>query len=951
MIHKPEADCGIHLFGLRKRVRFAAAICLLFFLFLQMDANRTQAHPIEYELHTLTLADQNGNAIPDFQFSTNTRTYDIDVSGSVTRLTIAAEAENEHSVSIYPSNPVPLLWGSNRITIGVGEGDTPYTLTVHRGAKSPDLHLEEHFAEFEMSQNISTVKPTEDGGLIALGTRYGTSQLYKMNGQGEVTAKSTLLNIKLNDVLEIKKNRYLVVGTRADTPGGTHRPFVAVYEAIPGAGPAGFFQPLTALSPGLGDEKSDPVSIVRMESADEYIIAVNRNINSAWAIQLYRLKINADPVLQILSQTTISGADSYFANKIVKVGGSDHYLVVGYARDRVTQANHGLLAKVHYNADADTLSPVNDFGTDGLVKSGLAPMAYVSAAQAGEDRYVILGTRESFPPHVGNAELHVVKEDGSYADEARLLPDLWVPNGNGALAAAPDGGFVVGGIAISSGNPDVHKGYVYKFGTSLEEHWKQTMGGPGHIIGVSALLPLVNGDIWVSGGFFKNWGDLHRKGYIANVLGPAALNRIEPADLTYVAANESGAGQGYLDDTHLTWNVPGNVNRIQGTVDRKPGQTVRVNGKLLPENEPFHIFLPEVNNTAKIEVTAADQLTKKLYTLDIIKTLPYQATVTGVTYNGTPLIPYEHLQTFYMPVTSSVYQANLDVVLSDPSATFDLFPSEGVTRDMNRIHIDSLPYGQQYSLALTVHSVEHIPSRWTIRIGPPSNDAELKHLYAQSPSAVVERAPDRFIVTVPNEMSHVTLDPIISDYASIVQVTGARFDPTTQSIEVSFLQEGSNPVTVVVQAQSGMTQTFGIDVIRDQRREVGAIVPSLQPAGNMWFEVTLSTLPADAAIYYTVDGTDPTLSSALYDPENKPRLFPGQTLKAIGVKWGLRNSPVLVLTGPDLEYPGLRDISDILSKINDRADVYGGGFGTRDVEYWLSKIKPVKVVPVPPPAG
>ncbi len=172
MIHKPEADCGLHLFG-RKRVRFAAAICLLFFLFLQMDANRTQAHPIEYELHTLTLADQNGNAIPDFQFSPNTRTYDIDVSGSVTRLTIAAEAENEHSVSIYPSNPVPLLWGSNRITIGVGEGDTPYTLTVHRGAKSPDLHLEEHFAEFEMSQNISTVKPTEDGGLIALGTVMG----------------------------------------------------------------------------------------------------------------------------------------------------------------------------------------------------------------------------------------------------------------------------------------------------------------------------------------------------------------------------------------------------------------------------------------------------------------------------------------------------------------------------------------------------------------------------------------------------------------------------------------------------------------------------------------------------------------------------------------------------------------------------------------------------------
>lgn len=257
---------------------------------------------------------------------------------------------------------------------------------------------------------------------------------------------------------------------------------------------------------------------------------------------------------------------------------------------------------------------------------------------------------------------------------------------------------------------------------------------------------------------------------------------------------------------------------------------------------------------------------KKLYTLDITKSLPNQATVTGVTYNGTSLIPYERLQTFYMPVTSSVYQADLNVILSDPLATFDISQPEGVTRDLNRIHIDSLPYGQWLTLALTVHSVERIPSQWTIIIGPPSNEAEL-------------------------------------------------------------------------------------DVIRNQSPAVGAVVPFLRPIDHMWFEVALSTLPADAAIYYTVDGSDPALSSELYDPVNKPRLLPGQTLKAIGVKQGMRNSPMLVLTGPELEYPGSPDISYILNKINDRVDVDGGGFGKSDVEYWLGKIKPVKVVPVLPPAG
>ncbi|WP_461479569.1 chitobiase/beta-hexosaminidase C-terminal domain-containing protein [Paenibacillus sp. PvR148] len=929
-----------------------------------VHVNRANAMPIEHEL---TFSDRAGIVTQNVNLSAGTKSYEHVVGGSLTHLILP---EGLYVEKYREGGAIPLLWGSNLFTIRAGESDI-FTLTVHRGAKSPDLHSEYLHTEL-MPEKLSTITPTEDGGLIAIAANSGYSELYKMNEFGKVTAMSRMDRTELHDVFEISPNQYLVFGVSSEwiNEKTIYRPFAAVYKMVPGelVGGAGSFQLVKISYFGQFENGIEPVSVLRMDSTDEYLIAVNRVHAGVQVIEMLRFKMNANSALNPISRVTIAGSDSYTANKVIKARGSDKYLIVGKATDRITNMSYGLVAHIGYDSAAGTLSLVNDFGTGGLIKSSLPNVEYVSAATVGENRYVLLGTREALEPDdrnpVRTAELAFIREDGSSAAESKSLPELFVPTGHAALASTPDGGFIVGGrtkFDYSEGtggpipmllqslypDPDVNKAYLYKFGASLEEQWKQTIGDPGQMIDVTALYPLTNGDIWVAGGSFQNWGDYLWDGYAAKLLGPATLHGIQPAGQTYVELDEQDL-HSYLDDTHLTWKVSGDVNHIQGFVDRKPGQTVRVGGELLPEGEMFNVILSERVNRVEIEVTAADQHTKKRYTLDIIKSLPGRTTVIEVTYNGTPLTQYNSQQTFYMPVTSNVYQADLHLTLSHPAATFDIDPTPGVTRTQNGIRIDSLPYGKQLSLLITVTSPEYVQSYWKLIIGSPSNEAELKRLYAQPSSAVVEKVSDRYTVTVPDETSRVVIHPSISDFAFVAHVAGAGFDPNTLAIDVSSLQEGSNLVTVVVQAQSGVTRTFVIEVIRGLGPSAAEVVPSLVLIDNASYEITLSSSTADAAIYYTVDGSDLTLSSALYDPLRKPRLIPGYTLKAIAVKQGMKDSPLLVLTAPNHEYPGSPDISYVLGKIKDRVDVDGGGFGPSDVEFWLGKIKPVKVVPVLP---
>lgn len=71
--------------------------------------------------------------------------------------------------------------------------------------------------------------------------------------------------------------------------------------------------------------------------------------------------------------------------------------------------------------------------------------------------------------------------------------------------------------------------------------------------------------------------------------------------------------------------------------------------------------------------------------------------------------------------------------------------------------------------------------------------------------------------------------------------------------------------------------------------------PSFTPqAGtyNSIIDIEIKTTTADAVIYYTLDGTDPTLASNKYTSPISIRTIAGLTLKAIGIKSNFSNSSV-----------------------------------------------------------
>ena len=73
--------------------------------------------------------------------------------------------------------------------------------------------------------------------------------------------------------------------------------------------------------------------------------------------------------------------------------------------------------------------------------------------------------------------------------------------------------------------------------------------------------------------------------------------------------------------------------------------------------------------------------------------------------------------------------------------------------------------------------------------------------------------------------------------------------------------------------------------------------PTFSPAAGTYYEaqnVTISSTTTDATIYYTLDGTDPTTSSAVYT--SPIAISETTTVKAMGVKAGMNNSSIASAT-------------------------------------------------------
>ena len=171
-----------------------------------------------------------------------------------------------------------------------------------------------------------------------------------------------------------------------------------------------------------------------------------------------------------------------------------------------------------------------------------------------------------------------------------------------------------------------------------------------------------------------------------------------------------------------------------------------------------------------------------------------------------------------------------------------------------------------------------------------------------------------------------------SDFSNPTTVTGSFTANSTTTFERPSTADWSNKYfKIVYNITAGGSNQYAQFVKAEFYKESGGgtmqtvATPTFSPAAgsyNTAQNVTISTTTDGATIYYTTDGTDPTLNSTVYS--SAIAVSETKTLKAMAVKAGMNNSAVATATYTIQAAPTLMDIADARAlAVNEYALVQG----------------------------
>lgn len=126
--------------------------------------------------------------------------------------------------------------------------------------------------------------------------------------------------------------------------------------------------------------------------------------------------------------------------------------------------------------------------------------------------------------------------------------------------------------------------------------------------------------------------------------------------------------------------------------------------------------------------------------------------------------------------------------------------------------------------------------------------------------------------------------------ASIYYTTNGSTPTTSSTLYSGAISISQNTTLKAIAAKSGMTDS---DVM-SEAYVIKSATPTASPTGATFTSaqsVTLSTATSGASIYYTIDGSVPTVSSTLYS--GAITVGASETIKAIAVKSGMGDSDVM----------------------------------------------------------
>ncbi|WP_342480937.1 cadherin-like beta sandwich domain-containing protein [Paenibacillus sp. FSL L8-0340] len=290
------------------------------------------------------------------------------------------------------------------------------------------------------------------------------------------------------------------------------------------------------------------------------------------------------------------------------------------------------------------------------------------------------------------------------------------------------------------------------------------------------------------------------------------------ASLTNLTASPGGPSPVFnTNQADYAMEVANAVTTAEFTPAAAFGASIKVNGVDHPSGTPFLITgLAAGNNKYLIEVTAQDGVTKKSYSLVILRAPSDVADLSGLTVSSGTLSPvFNNNETGYsVEVANEVSSLELTPKLLDAAASLVV--------DGN-IHIDDTAYTKNLNVGLnTVEIVVTSQSGVRVKttlvniIRKASSNADLSSLVLSEggvdPS--FDKNQTGYGVTVANSVSQLTITPTPEDANAEISLSGnvaANAQPRLVNLRV-----GVNEFNILVKAQDGITsKNYVLTIVRE----------------------------------------------------------------------------------------------------------------------------------------
>ncbi|MEL7730677.1 cadherin-like beta sandwich domain-containing protein, partial [Citromicrobium bathyomarinum] len=226
------------------------------------------------------------------------------------------------------------------------------------------------------------------------------------------------------------------------------------------------------------------------------------------------------------------------------------------------------------------------------------------------------------------------------------------------------------------------------------------------------------------------------------------------------------------------------------------------------------VALPVGTTTIEVVVTAADGTTQQ-YTVAVTRAASSDAALSALSLSEGALSPsFDASQTSYtVSVSNEVETITLTPSASDADATITVAGNAVASGSVSAPV--ALPVGTT-SIAVVVTAPDGTTRQYTVAVTrAASSDAQLSALSVSEGtlSPAFDPGQASYTVSVGNEVDTITLTPSASDADATITVAGNAVTSGSASSPVA-LPVGTTPITVVVTAPDGTTQSYSVAVTR-----------------------------------------------------------------------------------------------------------------------------------------